>query len=205
MSRPTRSSTMTRLYRSASSRAVTPSASAWTWIGVPCSSVPLTISTWLPRIRWYRENMSQGRPKPDTWPMCRGPFAYGHAGALRMWRLVMGSSLVGYSVWPPERLPCSAPGHVHVRHPAGQQPCLAADLGVQRQRGSVPEQRVQIRRRAGERAVRRRAVLVVATPGRDDFGGAIIEPDMPVLACVGRADQQHPAAGAASHRIGCAA
>ena len=60
---------MTRLYRSASSRAVTPSASACTWIGVPCSSVPLTISTLLPAIRWYRLNMSQGSPKPETCPM----------------------------------------------------------------------------------------------------------------------------------------
>ena len=57
---------MTRLYRSASSRALTPSASACTWIGVPCSSVPLTISTRLPAIRWYRLNMSQGSPKPET-------------------------------------------------------------------------------------------------------------------------------------------
>ena len=38
--------------RSASSRGVTPSLSACTWIGVPCSSVPLTISTLLPAIRW---------------------------------------------------------------------------------------------------------------------------------------------------------
>ena len=84
MSRPSRSSAITRLYRSASSRAVTPAASAWTWIGVPCSSVPLTISTWLPAIRWYRLNMSAGRPNPDTCPMWRGPLAYGQAGAVRM-------------------------------------------------------------------------------------------------------------------------
>ena len=43
---------MTRLYRSASSFALTPSWSAWTRIGVPCSSVPDTISTSLPTIRW---------------------------------------------------------------------------------------------------------------------------------------------------------
>ena len=84
MPRPTRSSTITRLYRSASSRAVTPSASACTWIGVPCSSVPLTISTLSPAIRWYRLNMSQGSPKPETCPMWRGPLAYGQAGAARM-------------------------------------------------------------------------------------------------------------------------
>ena len=47
-------------------QADTPSASAWTWIGVPCSSVPLTISTLLPAIRWYRLNMSHGRAKPET-------------------------------------------------------------------------------------------------------------------------------------------
>ncbi len=64
-----RSSAITRLYRSANSRAVTPSASAWTWIGVPCSSVPETMSTLSPAIRWYLENMSQGRPKPETCPM----------------------------------------------------------------------------------------------------------------------------------------
>ena len=66
---------MTPLYRSASSLAVTPSLSACTWIGVPCSSVPETISTLLPAIRWYRLNMSLGSPKPETWPMCRGPLA----------------------------------------------------------------------------------------------------------------------------------
>jgi hypothetical protein len=60
---------MTRLYRSARARADTPSASACTWIGVPCSSVPLTISTRFPAIRWYRLNMSQGSAKPETWPM----------------------------------------------------------------------------------------------------------------------------------------
>ena len=46
--------------------AVTPSRSAWTWIGVPCSSVPETISTLLPAIRWYRLNMSLGMAKPET-------------------------------------------------------------------------------------------------------------------------------------------
>src|SRR5690349_12542991 len=32
--------------------------------------------------------MSQGRAKPDTCPMWRGPLAYGHAGAARIGRLV---------------------------------------------------------------------------------------------------------------------
>ena len=41
---------MTRLYLSASSRVVIPSRSACTEIGVPCSSVPETISTSCPLI-----------------------------------------------------------------------------------------------------------------------------------------------------------
>src|SRR5579884_2506753 len=28
--------------------------------------------------------MSDGTPNPATWPMCRGPFAYGHATATRI-------------------------------------------------------------------------------------------------------------------------
>ena len=42
---------MTRLYRSASTCGLTPSFSAWTRIGVPCSSVPDTMSTSCPAIR----------------------------------------------------------------------------------------------------------------------------------------------------------
>ncbi len=61
-----RSSTITRLYRSASSRADTPSFSACTRIGVPCSSVPETMSTSCPAIRMYRLNTSEGTPKPET-------------------------------------------------------------------------------------------------------------------------------------------
>src|SRR6187399_2193749 len=38
--------------------------------------------------------MSAGMPKPDTWPMCRGPLAYGQATAVRMWR-VMPRILLG--------------------------------------------------------------------------------------------------------------
>ncbi len=79
---------MTRLYRSASSRGVTPSLSAWTRIGVPCSSVPLTISTLLPAMRMYRLNTSEGTPKPETWPMWRGPLAYGHATAVSTLRVM---------------------------------------------------------------------------------------------------------------------
>src|SRR6266568_9601658 len=52
-------------------------------IGVPCSSVPLAISTREPRMRSKRARTSAGTAKPATWPMCRGPLAYGHAGATR--------------------------------------------------------------------------------------------------------------------------
>src|SRR5690242_12477372 len=53
-------------------------------IGVPCSSVPLTIRTLLPFSRWYLANTSEGTPNPATWPMWRGPLAYGHATATRI-------------------------------------------------------------------------------------------------------------------------
>src|SRR5690625_4314690 len=36
-------------------------------------------------MRIYRLNTSEGTPKPATWPMWRGPFAYGQATAERMW------------------------------------------------------------------------------------------------------------------------
>ena len=42
---------MTRLFSSASSLALTPALSAATRIGVPCSSVPLTIRTSWPAMR----------------------------------------------------------------------------------------------------------------------------------------------------------
>ena len=45
---------------------VSPSLSAWTEIGVPCSSVPETISTSWPLIRMNREKTSEGTPKPET-------------------------------------------------------------------------------------------------------------------------------------------
>ena len=57
---------MTRLYLSAASRGVRPSCSAWTRIGVPCSSVPETMSTSRPLIRMYREKTSDGTPNPET-------------------------------------------------------------------------------------------------------------------------------------------
>ena len=64
--RPCRSSAITRLYLSAVSRVLSPSRSAWTRIGVPCSSVPETISTSWPLIRMYREKTSEGTPNPET-------------------------------------------------------------------------------------------------------------------------------------------
>ena len=83
---------MTWLYLSASSRAGTPSLSASTRIGVPCSSVPLTMRTSWPAIRMNRLKTSEGTPKPATWPMWRGPLVYGQATADRT--RVMGASLV---------------------------------------------------------------------------------------------------------------
>src|SRR6266508_1967740 len=78
----TRSSTISRLLRSTNSRGGMPFLSASYVIGVPCSSVPLAINTREPRSRSKRARTSAGTAKPTTWPMCRGPFAYGHAGAI---------------------------------------------------------------------------------------------------------------------------
>src|SRR6476620_3117147 len=83
---------MTALYLSTSSCGVRPSSSARTRIGVPCSSVPLTMRTSCPAIRMYRLNTSEGTPKPATWPMWRGPLVYGQATADRT--RVMSASLV---------------------------------------------------------------------------------------------------------------
>jgi hypothetical protein len=41
----------------------------------------------------YRLKTSEGTPKPDTWPMCRGPFAYGQATAVKT--LLIPESLSG--------------------------------------------------------------------------------------------------------------
>src|SRR3954471_7400008 len=82
--RSRRSLRMSALFVSASSRGDTPLLSADTITGVPCSSVPLTIRTSSPLSRWYRAKTSAGTAKPATWPMWRGPLAYGHAGATRI-------------------------------------------------------------------------------------------------------------------------
>src|SRR4051795_1355404 len=83
MPRLRRSSRMNSLLRSASSRGDTPSRSAVTITGVPCSSVPLTIRTSSPFKRWYRAKMSAGTANPTTCPRCLRPDAYGQAGATR--------------------------------------------------------------------------------------------------------------------------
>src|SRR5258707_9461458 len=41
------------------------------------------MSTREPRRRSKRASTSAGTARPATWPMCRGPLAYGHAGAMR--------------------------------------------------------------------------------------------------------------------------
>src|SRR6266851_8436042 len=83
MPRRRRSSTISALLRSANSRGGTPCLSASYVIGVPCSSVPLAMSTRDPRSRSKRARTSAGTANPATWPMWRGPLAYGHAGATR--------------------------------------------------------------------------------------------------------------------------
>ena len=72
---------MNRWLVSASCCGDTPASSAAIRIGVPCSSEPETMSTSCPAIRMYRLNTSEGTPKPATWPMWRGPLAYGQATA----------------------------------------------------------------------------------------------------------------------------
>src|SRR2546422_2680320 len=62
----------------------TPSSSARTVVGVPCMSDPPTIKTSSRFIRWNRAKMSAGMNVDTAWPMCRGPDAYGHATATRI-------------------------------------------------------------------------------------------------------------------------
>ena len=52
--------------------------------GRPCgSSVPDTMSTRLPAIRWQRAKTPDATPEPDLCPMCRAPFLYAQATAVR--------------------------------------------------------------------------------------------------------------------------
>src|SRR5215212_6045194 len=47
------------------------------------SSVPDTMSTRLPAIRWQRAKTPDATPEPDLCPMCRAPFLYAQATAVR--------------------------------------------------------------------------------------------------------------------------
>ena len=47
------------------------------------SSVPDTMSTRLTAIRWQRAKTPDATPEPDLCPMCRAPFLYAHATAVR--------------------------------------------------------------------------------------------------------------------------
>src|SRR5207253_5587057 len=62
----------------------TPSSSARTIVGVPCMSLPPTIRTPSPFIRWYRAMTSAGMNVETAWPRCLGPDAYGQATHTRI-------------------------------------------------------------------------------------------------------------------------
>ena len=62
----------------------TPSASARTVIGVPCTSLPDTINTLLPITLWYLAKISAGRYAPPICPKCLEPLAYGQATETKM-------------------------------------------------------------------------------------------------------------------------
>src|ERR687887_2161393 len=68
--------------------------------------------------------MSAGTAKPTTWPTCRGPFAYGHAGATRIFlgvrcangRLRLGAEGgEGHDTSHRRRAPPAAPGEQGAR------------------------------------------------------------------------------------------
>src|SRR5205809_7719045 len=80
----------------------TPSWSARTIVGVPCMSLPPTIRTSSPFIRWYRAMTSAGMNVETAWPRCLGPDAYGHETQTRIlisyvldWRLSLSISVGG--------------------------------------------------------------------------------------------------------------
>src|SRR2546425_9116847 len=74
-------------YRSARTFGGTPSSSARTVTGVPCMSLPPTIRTSSPFIRWYRAKISAGMNVETAWPRCRGPDAYGQATQMRIFAI----------------------------------------------------------------------------------------------------------------------
>src|SRR2546428_760827 len=69
--------------------------SARTIVGVPCMSLPPTMSTSSPFIRWYRAKMSAGMNVETAWPRCRGPDVYGHATQTRIFAIRGGAKKGG--------------------------------------------------------------------------------------------------------------
>src|SRR3989441_10747120 len=82
-------------YRSARTFGGTPSSSARTVTGVPCMSLPPTMRTSSPFIRWYRAKISAGMNVETAWPRCRGPDAYGQATQMRIFAIRGGSKKGG--------------------------------------------------------------------------------------------------------------
>ena len=82
-------------YRSAMTFGGTPSSSARTVTGVPCMSLPPTMRTSSPFIRWYRAKISAGMNVETAWPRCRGPDAYGQATQTRIFAIRGGSKKRG--------------------------------------------------------------------------------------------------------------
>src|SRR2546426_12389396 len=82
-------------YGSAMTLGGTPSSSARTVTGVPCMSLPPTMRTPSPFIRWYRAKISAGMNVDTAWPRCRGPDAYGHATQTRIFAIRGGAQKGG--------------------------------------------------------------------------------------------------------------
>src|SRR2546428_787831 len=69
--------------------------SARTVTGVPCMSLPPTMRTSSPFIRWYRAKISAGMNVETACPRCRGPDAYGQATQTRIFAIRGGSKKRG--------------------------------------------------------------------------------------------------------------
>src|SRR3989475_11798850 len=65
--------------------------SARTVTGVPCMSLPPTMRTSSPFIRWDRAKISAGMNVETAWPRCRGPDAYGQATQTRIFAIRGGA------------------------------------------------------------------------------------------------------------------